>query len=72
MNVVTIPKQKVAKDDLAVLPRKEHEALLGLKMVKTFTATPKIKRALRQAEKNLKSGKSLTLNELKKRLGIAS
>ncbi len=72
MNVITIPKQVVVKDDLVVIPRKEYEILLNLKTFKTFTATPRIKRALRQAEKNFKSGKTLTLNELKQKLGIAS
>ena len=72
MNILTIPRQTIAKDDLVIVPRKEYETLLNLKTYKTFTATPKIKRALRRAERNFKLGKTLTLNELKRKLGIES
>lgn len=72
MNIITIPKQTVAKDDLVIVPRKEYETLLNLKTFKTFTATPRIKRTLRRAEKNLKLGKTLTLNELKRKLEITN
>lgn len=72
MSIITIPKKMTAKDDLVVLPRKEYEALLRLRprMITEVVMTQPQKLALQKARKNLAQGKSLTLNELKRKLGI--
>jgi len=72
MNTVTIPKKLANKDDLVVIPRKEYEALLALKKIKEFTPTTAQKRALAEAENNLKKGKTLSYDELVEKLGFTS
>ena len=72
MNTLTIPKKLAQKDDLVVIPRKEYEALLELKRMKEFTPTGAQKRALTQAEKNLRLKKTLSYDELVKKLGFAN
>jgi len=72
MSTITIPKKLAARDDLIVIPRKEYEALLALKPVKEFIPTTAQKRALIRAQKNRKAGKSLTINELRKKLGFTN
>lgn len=62
----------MTRDDLVIIPRKEYEALLELKKVKEFTPTLSQKKALLRAEENLKKGKSLTYNELVRKLGFKS
>ncbi len=71
MNIITIPKE-IAKDDLVLIPRKEYESLLELKKMKEFTPTLSQKKTLLKAEENLKKGKSLTYNELVRKLGFKS
>ena len=58
--IITIPKWMVKKDDLVVV----------LREVKTFKPTAVQKKALLQARKNFKKGNTLTLNELKGKLGL--
>ncbi|MBI4160300.1 MAG: hypothetical protein HY506_00135 [Candidatus Yanofskybacteria bacterium] len=70
MNIITIPKKLVKKDDLVVVPRKEYEALLGLKRFKEFSPTATQKRALLRAESNFRKGKTLSYHELAKKLGF--
>ena len=72
MTTITIPKQMAQKDDLVVLPRKEYEALVELKTIKEFSPTIVQKRALVRAELNLKKGKTLSYNELVRKLGFAN
>ena len=72
MNNVTIPKKLAQKDDLVVVPRKEYEALLELKKIKEFIPTAVQKKALTKAEQNLKQGKTLSYNELVRKLGFAN
>lgn len=67
MPIVTIPQPK---DDLVVLPRREYEALLELKKIREFTPSAKHKRALARAEKNYRAGKTLSIDELKQKLGF--
>lgn len=66
---IAIPKE-MTRDDLVIIPRKEYEALLKLKKVGEFTPTFSQKKALLRAEENLKKGKSLTYNELVRKLGF--
>lgn len=70
MNTITIPKHLSNQGDLIVLPRKEYEALLELKKAIEFTPTAAQKKALKQAEKNFKAGKSLSFEELCGKLGF--
>ena len=72
MNTVTIPKKLAEKDDLVVLPRREYEALLQLKKFKEFNPTAIQKRALQQAETNLRKGKTLSYHELTQKLGFTN
>ena len=72
MNTVTIPKKLASKDDLVVMPRKEYEALLGLKRIQEFNPTTAQKKALVIAESNLKKSKTLSYNELVKKLGFTN
>ncbi len=73
MSTITIPKKLAGRDDLIAVPREEYEELLKwrgvIKTFKTFTPTPAQKTALKRARQNYKSGKHMTLNELKRRLG---
>jgi hypothetical protein len=70
MSIITIPKTLAAKDDLVVIPRKEYEALLGLKKIREFTPTATHKHALARARKNRAKGNVMTVNELKQNLGF--
>ena len=72
MNTVTIPKKLARNDDLVVLPRREYEALLQLKKFKEFNPTAIQKRALQQAETNLRKGKTLSYHELTQKLGFTN
>lgn len=72
MNTITIPKKLASQDDLVIIPRKEYEALLGLKKVQGFKPTFAQKKALVAAESNLKRGKTLSFNELVKKLGFTN
>lgn len=71
MNTITIPKKLAQNDDLIVVPKKEYEALIELKAIKEFVPTKAQKRALIKAEANLKSGKTMSYNELVQKLGFA-
>ena len=72
MNVITIPKKIAGSDDLVILPRREYESLLYLKRTHEFEPTLTQKKALAHAEKNLKSGKTLSFDELASKLGFAN
>ena len=69
MNTITIPRKIAEKDDLIVLPRREYRALLEFKKTKEFTPTVSQKKALAKAEANLRFGKTLSYNELVRKLG---
>lgn len=58
------------RDDLVVLPRKDYEALLGLKKMREFAPTAAQKKALVKAEQNLKQGRTFSYNELVRKLGF--
>lgn len=72
MNTITIPKKLAEKDDLVVIPRREYEALLQLKKFKEFNPTPTQKKALLKAEVNSRKGKTLSYEELAKKLEFAN
>ena len=72
MNIITIPKQAVAKDDLVIVSRREYEDLLHFKArtIREVPMTRQQKLALKRSRKNLTQGKFLTIHELKRKLGI--
>ncbi|OHA09518.1 MAG: hypothetical protein A3B37_00840 [Candidatus Sungbacteria bacterium RIFCSPLOWO2_01_FULL_59_16] len=72
MNTFTIPRKLAEKDDLIVIPRKEYEALLGLKKIREFIPTAAQKKALIRARKNRKIGKYLTVDEIRRNLEFTS
>ena len=72
MPTITIPKKLVQNDDLVVLPKKEYEALVEFKVLKEFTPTNAQKKALLKAEENLKKGKTLSFNDLSRKLGFGN
>ena len=72
MNTIIIPRELASKDDLIVISRKEYEALLNLKKFKEFKPTTAQRKALLQAEGNFSQGKTLSHNELVKKLGFTN
>lgn len=72
MNTITIPKNLIRNDDLVIIPRKEYEALFEFKKIKEFAPTNSEKRALKRAEENFKQGKTLSYNELIRKLGFTN
>lgn len=71
MNITTIPK-KSTKQDVVTIPRKDYEALLGLKKFREFSPTAAQKKALVAAERRLQKGKTLSYHECVKELGFAN
>ena len=69
---ITIPKKLAKKGDLVVIPREEYEALLELKKITEFEPTAAQKKSLAKAENNLRKGKSLSYNELVRKLGFTN
>ena len=72
MQVVIIPKKLAREDDLIIIPRKEYDFLIRLRKVKEFIPTLAQKKALIRAERNLSKGKTLSYNELVKKLGFTN
>ncbi len=68
---IPIPKKFAQKGDLVIIPKKEYERLLAAQDDDPDTLTPAEKRAVKRAQKNFRAGKYITLDELKKRLGLA-
>jgi hypothetical protein len=62
-------KKMAAKGDVVVLSLKEYQNLLA-KREESLSLTPFQKAALRRAEKELKMGKCLSLDEIRKKLGF--
>ena len=70
MSTITIPKEMTGGADLVVLPRAEYERLVRVSKISEFAPTALQMRILNQARKNRLSGKTLSLHELKKKLGV--
>ena len=68
MNVITIPKQILSKDNLVVIPQREYRELLLFKKYKEFTPTQEDRRALARAERNSKMRKTLSYDESARQL----
>lgn len=67
---VTISQKLTQGKELVIIPREEYEALVQLKKIYEFQPTASQQKALTNARKNRKRGETLTLHELKKRLGF--
>ena len=70
MVTITIPKKITKGEELIIIPRKEYEKFLELEKIEEFQPAASHKKALIRARKNRKSGKFLTLDELKNKLGF--
>ena len=70
MPTLTIPRKLMRGDDLIVVSRKEYDALTALRKVAEFIPTAAQKKALAKAEHNLKAGKTLSYDELVRKLGF--
>jgi PHD/YefM family antitoxin component YafN of YafNO toxin-antitoxin module len=68
---VTIPHKLTQGKELVILPLEEYEALVQLKEIYEFQPTASQKKALANARNNRKRGETLSLSELKRRLGFA-
>lgn len=72
MTTITIPKKIAKHDDVVIIPRKEYEALLGIKKIKEFSPTAAQKKVLLSAEQRLRKGKTLSYDECVKKLGFGN
>lgn len=72
MTTIIIPKKLAREGDLVVLPKKEYESLIEFKTIKEFVLTRAQKKALLKAEENLKKGKTLSFNDLSRKLGFGN
>lgn len=70
MPTITLPKKFIEKRELVAIPRQEYEELLRLKRTREFAPTRSQKQTLLRAELNLQLGKTLSYNELVKKLGF--
>ena len=68
METITIPQKMASKGDLVVISRYEYEDLLALKKIREFTPTAAEKRALAQADRNYRKGKTLSLDAFLKKM----
>ncbi len=71
MNIITIPKSIAAAGDLIIIPRKRYEELTLMKKYAECVPTSAQKRAFVVARQNFHKGKTLSYNELVKKLGFA-
>ena len=72
MQNITIPRKLAKNDDLVIVPKGEYEALLKLKKIKEFLPSRAQKRSLAKAKNNLKRGKTISYNELVRKLEFAN
>ncbi len=71
MSTVTISKKIAGStDDLVVISRPEYENLLRTRALARgeIPITPDVKRALARSRKNMKAGKMLSIQDVKRRL----
>ena len=67
---IAIPKELSKNEDLMVIPRSDYEEFLQLKkIIPLINPTLSEKKAIKEARKEIKAGKYLTLNQLKNELG---
>ena len=71
MPTITIPRDVAYEEDFVALPRREYDALRKARVSAEFTPTAAQKRALADAEANLRRGATLSYHALVRKLGIA-
>ena len=69
---ITIPKNLTSGKELIIIPKEEYDALITLKDIYEFNATPAQKKTLSNARKNRIKGKVLTLGQFKQKLGLTN
>lgn len=67
MTTITIPKQLAAGSDLIVLRRSEYESMKA-RLIPEYTPTPAERRAIVRARRNFRTGKTISLAQLKRDL----
>lgn len=72
MPTITIPKNSIKNDELVAVSRSDYNLLIGIKKIREFVPTKAQKKALETAERNFQHGKTLTYNELAKKLGFTN
>ena len=75
MPTITIPKKALRDKELIAVPRSDYEEYLSWKRIKIYrevALTPRQKKILARARKNLAQGKYLTLEQLENALGYKS
>lgn len=84
MTTITIPRATVKDKELVAIPRKEYENYLRLRKVipvikkkrisayKTFKPTKAELKELKEARDEYRRGKTMTLYELRQKLGFRS
>jgi hypothetical protein len=71
MSVITIPKQLMREKELVLIPKKEYDEFLGLKkVIKTVKPNAAEKRVIERGRRAVAKGDFVTLDELKKELGL--
>lgn len=70
--ITTISRNITKGEELVVIPRREYNELREFKQIREFTPTTAQKRALERGRKNRAGGNFLTIDELGRKLGIAS
>ncbi len=69
MATATSTKRSAAKDDVVTLSRREYNTLIKKAFPEEERLTPLLKRAYVKAMKEYREGKSISYEELRKRLG---
>lgn len=70
MDTITVRRKMSSSRDSVVIPRKEYKMLLEFKKFREFSPSVAQKKALVRAEQNFRRGKTLSYNELVKKLGV--
>ena len=67
--VITIPKELTKKGELVLIPRADYEELLRIKkIIPLVKPSPSEKRAIKEARRELREGKYLTLKQFQHEL----
>ena len=74
MSIVTIPKKLADRGDLVVISREEYDTLLENRLMKfkEFIPTAVQKKALALAEKDFRNDKTLSYDQLVRKLGFGN
>lgn len=72
MITITIPEKLTTEEELVVVPRREYEGLIGLKLrnVQEVSLTKAEKKALEEARAEFRRGEYVVWDKVKHELGI--